>query len=123
MSENNPTGPGQVSPDGNYVWDGNAWQPRNQALAQPGPAYGYQQQPPKKSRTWLWVLLIIGVIMVLGCGGCFAVVGGPLNSADKAIQKHDNQKGGHDNPITITAGKGFTIGDNEYHSGWRMKND
>lgn len=81
------------------------------------------QQPPKKSRTWLWVLLTIGVIMVLGCGGCLAVVGGVLNSADKSLNHHNNKKGGHNHPITITEGQAFTIGQEQYHSGWRLKTD
>ncbi|WP_066898347.1 MmpS family transport accessory protein [Mycolicibacterium houstonense] len=69
----------------NYPQGGNGWQhmpPHNMAPqvypGQPYPqAYApgyYAPPPPKKSKAWLWVLLAILTVIVLGVGGYVAFV-------------------------------------------------
>ena len=33
-----------------------------------------QQPPAKKSNTWLWILLGVGGVLILGCCGCFGAI-------------------------------------------------
>ena len=76
-----PTGP-QLSPDGNYWWDGTRWNPTNSY--QYAYRYGYQWQPPPPYafpapspglRTFLLVVLAIAdvVSLALGALGSFAL--------------------------------------------------
>lgn len=61
---------GQVSPDGQFVWNGTSWVP-NPQLPQ-----------PKKSHTLRNILIGVALALVLTCGGCLALVGGSLKSLD-----------------------------------------
>ena len=83
------------------------------------PAY-YPPQPQKKSHTLRNVLLIMGLLLILFVGGCFALVGAGLNAADKAIKANDNRPGGADNPLSITEGKAFEVDGFEYARGWKV---
>jgi hypothetical protein len=102
---------GQVSPDGQSVWNGTAWVPNPNLPKQ------------KKKHTLRNVILAFLVLCVLFIGGCMALIGGAANEVSKSIDEHENQKGGSKNPITITEGKAFSIGDIDYLGGWKMKND
>jgi hypothetical protein len=102
---------GQVSPDGQSVWNGSAWVP-NPNLPK-----------PKKKHTVRNVFLAIIALGVLFVGGCMALIGGAANEISKSIDEHENQKGGSNNPITLDVGEGFTIGDTSYAKGWTVKND
>lgn len=90
--------PGQVSPDGLAVFNGQAWVP-NPNLP-----------PAKKSHTVRNVLLALLAVFVLCIGGCMALIGGAANEIDKAVkesEKADQIPGRADNPLTITPGKAF----------------
>ncbi len=102
---------GQVSPDGQSVWNGSAWVP-NPNLP--------KVKKKHTLRNVILVLLALGILMV---GGCMALVGGAANEISKSIDEHENQKGGSKNPITLTVGEGFTIGDIDYAKGWTVEND
>lgn len=121
MSESQPAG--QISPDGNYVWDGNAWQPRTQGQPYPG---GMQMQQPKQNHTLRNVLLALTVVFVLFVGGCMAIVGLAANEVSKEIDKSaaaDKEPGGPDNPLTIVEGEAFEVSGFEYQAGWSLGND
>ena len=112
MSDNQPPVPaGQVSPDGQFVRSGTNWVP-NPNLPK-----------AKKSHTVRNVLLGITFAFILLFGGCLALIGGTANEIDKSITKHENKEGGSKNPINISEGKGFKIGDNEYLPGWSFENN
>lgn len=102
---------GQVSPDGQHVWNGTTWVPNPNLPKQ------------KKSHTLRNVLLVLLALGILFIGGCMALLAGAANEVDKAIDKHDNQEGGAKNPIVVTEGEAFSIGDIDYKGGWRLKND
>jgi len=53
-----PTTPQAAMPTGQPQWN----------VGQQQPNYAMQGQPPKKSRAWVWVLLILGAVILL-CGG------------------------------------------------------
>ena len=95
---------------------------------QPPPAYGqpqpgYPVQPQKQSHVLRNVLLILVGLLVLGCGGCFAVVGLGLNQANKAIdraQGNDHRAGGPANPVEVQEGQPFEINGMRFLRGWRV---
>lgn len=65
MAANTPNPVGQLSPDGNWMWDGGRWIP----VQRPG------QPPPRRSRTWLWWLgggCALLLLLVVG-GGIWAI--------------------------------------------------
>lgn len=111
MTTNPQTMPqvGQVSPDGQTVWDGSSWVP-NPNL-------------PKKKHTVRNIILVLLALGILFVGGCMALIGGAANEVSKAIDEHENQEGGSNNPITLKVGEAFTIGDTSYAAGWTVKND
>ncbi|HEY9354205.1 MAG TPA: MmpS family transport accessory protein [Nocardioides sp.] len=49
----------------------------------PYPGQQWQQQPPKKKHTVRNVFLVLGILAVLGIGGCVALVAGVGNEIDK----------------------------------------
>ena len=113
MTDNQQSIPsaGQVSPDGQSIWNGSAWVP-NPNLPK-----------AKKKHTVRNVILGILLLGILFIGGCLALIGGAANEVSKAIDEADNQEGGSKNPITLKVGEGFTIGDTEYAKGWTVGND
>ena len=71
------------------------------------------------------MLVIVGLI-ILSCGGCFAVTGAFFNEVDKEIkksEKEDKLPGGPDNPMTIKPGKAFEVQGFQYHKGWKVTDD
>ena len=97
--------------------------PGGQFPQQPVPGQPYFP-PQKKKHTARNVILIVIGIFILLIGGCFALIGGAANEVSKSIDKHENQKGGSNNPIMIkTIGEAFTIGTTAYAKGWSFKND
>jgi hypothetical protein len=73
---------GQVSPDGQSVWNGNGWVP-NPHLPK-----------PKKKHTVRNIFLGIIALGILFTAGCMALIGGAANEISKSIDEHENQKGG-----------------------------
>ena len=110
-------------------WDGNAWTDRMQQSEQPpppaapAPAAAVTHAPEKKSHTLRNVLLGITALFVLTIGGCLALLGGTVNEIDKSVKEHETKAGGSKNPINVNEGEAFTIGDNDYLGGWRLKNN
>src|SRR6478672_8433167 len=87
MSQNQATG--QISPDGNYEWNGEQGVPRAGGATPPPPPGAAVPPPPKKKHTVRNVLLIILALVVLAIGGCVAIIGSAANEVDKAIKKSD----------------------------------
>lgn len=87
---------------------------------QPHPPQGHPPQgygpPPKKKHTVRNVLLVIIGLMILGLGGCLALVGGAANEIDKALQEEE----ANDRPTEITEGEAFTHDGFEAEEGWKV---
>lgn len=80
----NPYNPQQAPAPYAYPPVGPVYPP---APGQPPYPYPVQQQPVKKSRTWLWItLVIVGAVLVCGIGSCAAFVG----SVGKAVVNNQN---------------------------------
>lgn len=80
----------------------------------------YPPQPPKKSRKTLWIVLgVIFGVMILGCGGCLAIVGVGANEVDKAIREEE----ANDAPHEIEVGQEFEHDDYTANAGWKITND
>lgn len=100
-------------------------QPPNPYQGQPnqGQPYGapgaYPYQPPKKSHTLRNVLLILGVLGVLFCGGCLAVTGAFVNEVDKAVEEEEK----NDAPTVIQEGEAFEHDGYKVDAGWKVGKD
>jgi hypothetical protein len=81
-------------------------------MTQPYPQYA---PGPKKRRKWPIVLLILGVLFVVGIGGCAAL----LNSASNEAQKQDDRSA----PRDVAVGTSFTIGKHQTLAGWKVVNE
>ncbi|NLE81914.1 MAG: hypothetical protein GX610_20490 [Rhodococcus sp.] len=103
-----PPAAGQVSPDGQYVWDGNAWVP-NPNLPK-----------PKKKHTVRNVILGIIIVLILIVGGCVAFIGGVANEVSDDIKSEAEKPGGTNNPLTIVAGQAFEVDGFNYADGWSL---
>src|SRR5262245_35771259 len=75
--------PPQTSPSG-------FGQPQQQIQTSWNPQSQYTVQPKKSSKTWLWVLGILGLVLLL-CGGGFAgLIGIAIYNADNSNQSKAN---------------------------------
>lgn len=77
----------------------------------------------KKKGKALKILLILGLLFLLGLGGCVALVGGAANEVSKSIEEDENKPGGTNNPLTITAGEAFEVDGFNYAAGWTVAKD
>lgn len=114
--------------------------------AQPYPAQPYPAQPmatgyaggppPAKGggKTWLWILLGVLLLLLLCCGGTFAAcsagIVGASSAASSGLESYSssssvsaNKPGGVNNPLTVSEGDSFTIGDLSFASGWQLKDE
>lgn len=87
-----------------------------QSLGQP-PGYveWYVESPAKKRRLWLWLLLGLPLLGLLGIGGCSAVlyraVRGPIDATNDYVAKLDNgDLGGAYDSLCSTEQASFTEG-------------
>ena len=69
----------------------------------------------EERRKWPIVLLILGVLFVVGIGGCAAL----LNSASNEVQKQDDRSA----PRDVAVGAAFTIGKHQTLAGWKVVNE
>ena len=103
--------PGQSAPGQGYPQPGLQYGQPGQQQAHPQDPYGQQQQqyaqpgyqayppaqaePQKKSRKWLWILLAIPLLILLGIGGCTALlvssIGEPIDATNAFVADLDNQ--------------------------------
>jgi hypothetical protein len=73
---------------GQRYWDGNQWTEHTSGVQQMPPSHG--QQPPKKKRGGSTVLKVMLGVILGGCVlivGCFALIAGGVNEADKQQKK------------------------------------
>ncbi len=85
----------------------------------PGSGQPFQYQPPKKKHPLRNVLLVLGVLGVLFCGGCLAVTGVFVNEVDKAIEEEE----ANDKPKTVEPGKAFQHDGYAVDAGWSVGTD
>ena len=85
--------PGQGAPQPGLQYG----QPGQQQYAQPGGQQVYppaQAAPQKKSKKWLWILLAIPLLLLLGIGGCTALlyssIGQPIDATNAFVAELDN---------------------------------
>jgi hypothetical protein len=115
-------------PQGNVerYWDGGAWTDQTRPIpVAPQPVY-YAPQPVKQSHTARNILIVLGVLFILGVGGCLAVVGLAGNAVNDAIEEaeaDDAKPGGPDNPLTIVEGQAFEVDGFSYAAGWSVGKD
>ena len=100
--------PGQVSPDGQHVWNGTAWIPNPNLPKQ------------KKSHTVRNVVIGVVIGVVLLVGGCVALFAGAANEVSKSIEEDANKPGGSDSPLTIVPGEAFEVDGFNYSPGWTI---
>lgn len=82
------------------------------------PAAPYGSTPTKSSKAGLYVVLAIVTAIVLFCGGSIALVAFGVKDVGDSLDDRRNMPGGSENPITVTLGQSFDIGDFEYAEGW-----
>lgn len=103
-----PSPPGQVSPDGRFRWDGQAWVPND-------------PRPVKKKHTVRNVLILL-VVLVLAIGVGLAVVIG--KTAKDAKDVVENSKiDGPSGPVDVEVGKAFRIDGYTFAAGWKVSAD
>lgn len=102
-----PLVPPTISPDGNYEWDGQQWQPRQQVLPPPAP-------PKKKGHgrrnavigMGLAVILFTGLIVAVRSGGG-SPTGAPSTTAGQVLLQASGS--GNAETATFTAPTKYTI--------------
>jgi hypothetical protein len=87
-----------------------------QVPQQPHVQYQPQFQQPKKKHTARNVFIVIGVLFLLGVGGCFAIVGAVGNSVSKSIDEDASKNA----PRAVTVGTAFTLGKHSTLAGWTV---
>ena len=78
-----------------------------------------QMQPVKKKHTVRNVFIILGILAVMGIGGCMAFVGAVGNEVSKSVDAEADRNA----PRDVTVGKAFTIGKHETQAGWKVTKD
>lgn len=85
--------------------------------AYPDPYGQFPQQP--KSNTTRNVLLIVGGLVLLFCGGVVAFVIWAISNVDDTFDP--DYRGSEDDPLTVTEGEAFEIRGFEYDQGWTIR--
>ncbi len=87
--------------------------------AYPNPYAQMQQQPNHTTRN---ILLIVGVVVLLFCGGLVTLVFVAVNNVSDSIEDtfDDDYVGSENDPLTVTAGDAFEIRGFEYDQGWQL---
>lgn len=129
MSDQTPAGWYPQGSEDRY-WDGSAWTEQRRPLTPRQPAYpprpAMYVPPQKQTHTLRNVLLVIGLLMVLGVGGCVAITAAFVNEVDNAIdeaEESDQIPGRADNPLEITPGEAFEVDGFNYAAGWTVEKD
>ncbi|WP_377322951.1 hypothetical protein ACFJIY_26145 [Pimelobacter simplex] len=109
MSDQNPPqppAPGQYPPQG-------------------GQPYGYGQpmMPAKKSNTLRNVIIGVILLMILFCGGCFAIVGLGANEVAKEVDKSLQEEKKNDTPTEVKEGQAFEHDGYSVAGGWKVGNE
>ncbi len=97
-------------------------QPGYQPYGQQHPPNPYGGGQPQKSHTTRNVLIIIGVLVVLFCGGAITAVVLLVNNAGDAIDDafDTEYRGSEDDPIEVAEGDSFSIRGFDYAEGWSI---
>ena len=76
-------------------------------------------KPPKKSHLARNIILGVVAVLILACGGCFAIVGVGANEVDKAIKEEAE----NDKPKAVTEGQAFEHDGYEIAAGWKVADE
>jgi hypothetical protein len=86
--EQPPTSQGQISPDGQYLWNGTAWVPNTNgapgAPANPTNA-GEAARPWYKKKRWIGAIVIVAIIVIASATGSGGSNDDSKNSADGPV--------------------------------------
>ena len=94
-------------------------QPYAPAPPPPGQQSYAAAPPPRKRRKWPIVLLILAILLVLGIGGCIAIVGSVSQGVSESLEESEQRS----EPREVVEGEAFTIGKHETLAGWKVKKD
>lgn len=81
----------------------------------------YGQMPQRPNHTTRNVLLIVGAVIVVFCGGLFALGVAFFNNVDNAF--NPDYPGSENDPKSVTEGDSFSIRGFDYDEGWRVTTD
>lgn len=84
----------------------------------PNPYAPYQSQPPRRDHTVRNVLLVLGVVLLLFCGGAITIVVLAINSVEDTFDP--DFAGSSDQPLTVEEGEAFSIRGFDYEAGWTV---
>ena len=79
----------------------------------------YAQIPQRPNHTTRNVLLIVGAVVLLVCGGIVALGIAAVNNIDDSFES--DYVGSENDPITVTEGSAFEIRGFEYDEGWAIE--
>ena len=103
MQNNPPSGPNEPS------YTPQPYPPPGQPYYPPGAPLPMGPQP-KKRRTWLWIVLGVFALAVLGCVGILAASQGATSAPPQATQASGNTPATGNTPAPTTAPAGNSIG-------------
>lgn len=115
MSQQPPYGPTDPQQPGQAYQQ--PYTPYSQA-AYPNP---YGQYPQPKNNTTRNVLLIVGAVVLLFCGGIVAFFAWIVNEIESGIDP--DYPGSRNDPITVAEGETFSIRGFDYDEGWQVTTD
>jgi hypothetical protein len=95
--------------------------PYGQPAGQPPYGAPYRPPPQRGGKTSTW-LVVIGVVLLLVCGGCFAVGAVVVNTGrELARELEDLDAPGR--PTTVEEGASFELGGLVFQAGWSLEVD
>jgi len=85
------------------------------------PAYGpYPPAQPQGGGAKVW-LLVIGLVLLLTCGGCFAVGALVLSQTGDVLREIEDSGGpGNGEQVSVEPGEAFELGDLSFAEGWAV---
>ena len=113
----NPRQPYDNQPPQDYGQQSYGNQPPQQTYGQQ--QYVLAEAPKTKRKKWPIVVGVLALLTILFVGGCLALVGGAVNSVDKAVTESQEKNA----PREVTEGDAFTVGSHETLAGWEVNKE